>query len=202
MHGLLSGRLGALVEREYRLLFSATVVTSLGDAIAQIALAFAILDVGSATDLGIVFAVRQGANAAVLLLGGVLSDRLPRNRVLVGASLVQGGAQAATAAAVLSGRASLPVFVALGALYGAGDGLVVPAEVGLVPQTVSPARLQQANALQGLSRSGVRVLGPAVGGILVVAASPGVALALDSASFSRSGSRSSSGRCPSARSRG
>jgi hypothetical protein len=36
---LLSGRLGALVEREYRLLFSATVVTSLGDAIAQIALA-------------------------------------------------------------------------------------------------------------------------------------------------------------------
>jgi len=92
VHGLLSGRLGALVEREYRLLFSATVVTSLGDAIAQIALAFAILDVGSATDLGIVFAVRQGANAAVLLLGGVLSDRLPRNRVMVGASLLQGTA--------------------------------------------------------------------------------------------------------------
>jgi MFS family permease len=68
-------------------------------------------------------------------------------------------------------------------LYGAGDGLVGPAEVGLIPQTVSPPRLQQANALQGLSRSAVRVVGPAIGGILVVAASPGVALALDSASF-------------------
>jgi MFS family permease len=183
VRGLLTDRLGALVEREYRLLFSATLVTSVGDAVAQIALAFAVLDVGGATDLGIVFAVRQGANAAVLLLGGVLSDRLPRNRVLVGASLVQGAAQAATAASVLSGRASLPLFVALAALYGVGDGFVVPAEVGLVPQTVSPARLQQANALQGLSRSGVRVLGPAVGAALVVAASPGVALALDSASF-------------------
>jgi MFS family permease len=181
--GAFSGRLGALVEREYRLLFSATIVTSLGDAIANIALAFAVLDVGSATDLGIVFAARQGANAAVLLFGGVLSDRLPRNRVLVAASLVQGVAQAGTAAAVLSGRASLLVFVVLGVVFGAGDGLVVPAEIGLVPQTVSPARLQQANALQGLSRSGVRVLGPAVGGVLVVAAGPGWALALDSASF-------------------
>jgi MFS family permease len=90
---VVSGRLGALVEREYRLLFSATVVTSLGDAIASIALAFAVLAAGSATDLGIVFAARQGANAAVLLFGGVLSDRLPRSRMLVGASLVQGVAQ-------------------------------------------------------------------------------------------------------------
>jgi Transmembrane secretion effector len=180
---LLSGRLGALVEREYRLLFSATVITSLGDAVSTVALAFAVLDVGGATDLGIVFAVRQGANAAVLLLGGVLSDRLPRNRVLVGASLLQGAAQAATAAAVLSGRASLAAFVVLSVLFGLGEGLVVPAEVGLVPQTVSEGRLQQANALQGLSRSGVRVLGPAIGGVLVVAASPGWALALDSASF-------------------
>jgi hypothetical protein len=48
---------------------------------------------------------------------------------------------------------------------------------------VSPARLQQANALQGLSRSGVRVLGPAAGGVLVVALSPGWALAVDSLSF-------------------
>jgi hypothetical protein len=59
----------------------------------------------------------------------------------------------------------------------------VPAEVGLVPQTVSAARLQQANALQGLSRNMVGVLGPAVGGAIVVAGSPGVALAVDAASF-------------------
>lgn len=58
-----------------------------------------------------------------------------------------------------------------------------PAEVGLVPQTVSAARLQEANALQGLSRSGMKVLGPAVGGLLVVAVNPGWALAVDSLSF-------------------
>ena len=176
-------RFGALVERDYRMLFSATLVTSLGDSVANIALAFAVLAVGSATDLGIVLAVRQGVSAAVLLFGGVLSDRLPRNLILVGASLVQGASQATLAAAVLTGRATLGVFVVLAVLYGLGDGLVVPAEVGLVPQVISPERLPQANALQGLSRSGVRVVGPALGGLLVVAASPGWALALDSLSF-------------------
>ncbi len=177
-------RLGPLVERDYRLLFSATTVTTLGDAVAGIALAFAVLDLtGHATDLGIVLGTRQAANAAVVLFGGVLSDRLPRHLVLVAASLVQGAAQAATAAVVLSGHATIALLIALQAVYGIGNGFVIPAETGLVPQTVSAARLQQANALRGLTRNLVFVLGPAVGGAVVVAGSPGIALAVDAGSF-------------------
>jgi hypothetical protein len=175
--------LGALRERPYRLLFAATVTTSLGDAIGTIAVTFAVLDVAGAISLGIVIAARQIASAGVLVFGGVLSDRARRNVVLAGASLVQGAAQGALAVAVLVGSATVPLFVALGALWGLGDGLTVPAEAGLIPQTVSPERLQQANALQGLSRGAVRVVGPALGGVLVVAANPGWALAVDSASF-------------------
>lgn len=177
-------RLGALHERDFRLLFTATTITTLGDAVAGIALTFAVLNMThSATDLGIVIAVRQVATASLLLLGGVISDRLPRNLVLVGASLVQGAAQTATAVLVLTGSATLAGIVALQALYGAGSGFVIPAEVGLVPQTVSGDRLQQANALQGLTRNVVFILGPALGGILIVAGSPGIALAIDAASF-------------------
>ena len=176
-------QLGALQERDFRLLFSGTVITTVGDRIAGIALAFAVLEIGSATDLGLVFAVRQMAEALVLVLGGVLSDRLPRNFVIVGASLVQGAAQAGTAAAVLSGSGSIAAIMVLQGIYGIGAGLVVPAEVGLVPQTVSPGRLQQANALQGLSRNLTGILGPAIGGALVVAGSPGTALGIDAFSF-------------------
>ena len=176
-------RLGALTERDYRLLFSATTITTIGDRLAGIALAFAILDLGSVTDLGIVLGVRQAVEAAALVFGGVLSDRLPRNLVLVGASTVQGVAQAFTAALVLSGSASIGLLIALQSLYGVGSALVIPAEVGLVPQTVSPQRLQQANALQGMSRNIVGVAGPAIGGILVAAGSPGIALGLDAVSF-------------------
>ncbi len=177
-------RLGALQERDFRLLFTATTITTLGDSVAGIALVFAVLDLThSATDLGIVIAVRQAVNVGTVLLGGVVADRLPRHLVLVAASLVQGAAQAATAGLVLSGGATIAWLVALQALYGAGDGFVLPAEVGLIPQTVTGERLQQANALQGLTRNVVFVLGPAIGGTLVVAGSPGLALAIDAASF-------------------
>ena len=176
-------RLGALRERDFRLLFSATTITTAGDRIAGIALTFAVLDIASATALGVVFAVRQGVQALVVVGGGVLSDRLPRNLVLVGASLVQGVAQAATAACVLSGTGGIEAIVVLQAVYGLGLGLVIPAEVGLVPQTVPADRLQQANALQGMTRNLVGVLGPAIGGIVVVLGSPGTALALDAVSF-------------------
>ncbi len=174
---------GALEERDFRLLFSGTVITTVGDRVAGIALAFAVLDIGSATDLGIVFAARQIAEALVLVFGGVISDRLPRNIVMVGASSIQCAAQAATAVAVLGGFGSIAAIVAFQALYGLGGGLVVPAEIGLVPQTVSAARLQQANALQGLSRNLTGILGPAIGGALVVAGSPGAALGIDAVSF-------------------
>lgn len=179
----LSEKLGALRERDFRLLFTATTITTLGDRIASIALVFAVLEIGSATDLGLVLGARSVAEAGILVFGGVLSDRLPRNLVLVGASLVQGAAQVGTAIAILGGTASVGLVVALQLFYGLGAGVVVPAEVGLVPQTVTPARLQQANALQGLTRSGVRVLGPALGGALVVAGSPGIALLADGLSF-------------------
>jgi predicted MFS family arabinose efflux permease len=183
--GRLSGRLGPLVERDFRLLFTATTITTIGDRLAFIALAFAVLDLpgATATDFGIVLAARQVTEALVLVGGGVLSDRLPRQYVLVGASLIQASSQAITATLILTDNATVAMLVGLQALYGVGGGLVVPAEVGLVPQTVSPARLQQANAWQGLSRNLVGILGPALGGALVVAGSPGTALALDSVSF-------------------
>ncbi len=182
----LSGRLAPLAERPYRLLFSATTISTLGDSVAGIALAFAVLDLTSTPKplyLGIIFAGRQLANASLVLFGGVLSDRLPRNRILVGAALGQGAAQAATAAVVLSGRATLGLLVGLQIVYGAADGFVIPAEMGLVPQTVSGERLQEANALRGMMRNLLFVVGPAIGGVIVVAGSPGIALAIDSASF-------------------
>src|SRR5437899_12722040 len=98
-------RLGALVERNFRLLVSSTTVSALGDGVATIALAFAVLQVSnSPVALGAVIAARQAAQAAVTLAAGVVADRLPRHLLLISAALVQGAAQAASAAPVLAGR--------------------------------------------------------------------------------------------------
>jgi MFS family permease len=178
-------RRGPLAEREFRLLFGATTITTFGDQLGGLALVFAVLDLpgGNATKLGIVLAARLLVESLVVVAGGVLSDRLPRSIVLVGASLLQGAAQAGTAAYVLGGGASIWPIVAMQAAYGLGGGLVIPAETGLIPQTVSAARLQEANAMLGMARNALRVIGPSIAGVIIVAATPGIALAVDAASF-------------------
>jgi MFS family permease len=180
---MLRRRLGLLAEHGFRSLFASVTVSALGDAIALVALPFAILDHGSVTDLGIVLAGRQIASASALLAGGVLADRLPRNRILASAALVQGFAQAATAAVILAGSAPLALLLPLQIVWGLGDGCVQPATTGLIPQVVSDSRLQEANALVYTARSGMLTAGPAIGGLAVALGSSGAALVADAATF-------------------
>jgi MFS family permease len=180
----LSGRLGALAERNYRLFFSSTTISALGDGVAQIALVFAVLDISnSPASIGIVLAARQSAAAIVTLAAGVFADRLPRHLVLVGASVVQGAVQAIAAALLLTGHATVLSLALLAAVYGIAEGFVLPASQGLIPAVVSSVRLQQANALLGLSRSALGFVAPALGGVLVTLGSPGSAILVDAASF-------------------
>src|SRR5262249_26100745 len=65
--------LGALHEREFRLLFTGQTISLLGDGIVGVALSFAVLDLtGSVSDLGYVFAARTIPLVVFLLAGGVL----------------------------------------------------------------------------------------------------------------------------------
>jgi MFS family permease len=180
----LQGRLGALAERNFRLVFSSTSISALGDGVTLVALAFAVLHIGgSATSLGLVIAARQAAAAAITVAAGVWADRLPRHLVLVAAATVLGIVQAIAGTLVVTGRAEVWMLVVLALAYGLADGFVIPTSQGLIPAVVSATRLQQANALLGLSRSILGVLGPAIGGLLVAAGSPGAALLVDAATF-------------------
>jgi MFS family permease len=176
--------IGALGERNFRLLFTGTTISGVGDGISNVALAFAVLEVSnSPVALGIVLAARQMANAGIVLAAGVWADRLPRHVILIAAAAVMGAAQTATGGLVLSGHATVGLLIVLQLVYGLADGFVIPASTGLIPATVSAARLQEANALLGLSQNGSRILGPALGGALVALGSPGGALLVDAGTF-------------------
>jgi MFS family permease len=177
-------RLGALAERNFRLVFSSTTISAFGDGVSTVALAFAILKIhNSPVTLGVVIAARQAAATIVTLAAGVVADRLPRHLVLVAVAGVQGATQAATGALVLSGHATVPALVGLAVFYGAADGFVIPTSQGLIPSIVSAGRLQQANALLGLTRPLLGMLGPTIGGVLTALGSPGSALEVDAATF-------------------
>ncbi len=178
-------RVGALAERDFRLLFLARSISQLGSAFAPIALAFAVLDNlgGSATDLGLVLAATWIPEILLALLGGVWADRLPRNLVMVGTDLLLFAVQATVAVLLLTGVAELWHLLVLGALRGVAEAFFFPAISGVVPQLVSAARLQQANSLLRLTQSGASIVGAASAGAVVAAFGPGWALAFDSATF-------------------
>lgn len=152
-----------------------------------VALAFAVLEIGgSATALGVVLAAFLGARAAFILVGGVWADRLPRRVVMLTCDVVRALAQGLTAAALFTDVMEVWMFVAGAAIAGAATAFFGPASTGLVPEIVSPGRLQQANSLLSFSQSGTEVLGPALAGVLVAASEPGWVFALDAASYAAS----------------
>src|SRR5690349_6565189 len=180
----LDGRLGALEERQFRLLWTGQAVSAFGDGLYPVALAFAVVRLsGSAADLGLVFMAVLIPRVVLVLGGGVFADRFPRQHVVLGADVLCCVMQTLTAAFLLTGGDALWALIVLSVLYGAGDAFFQPAVTGLVPQTVQPARIQQANALLSLTRSSFFLAGPAVAGALVVTAGPGWAFAADAATF-------------------
>ncbi|MEP6697224.1 MAG: MFS transporter [Pseudonocardiales bacterium] len=168
----------------FRMLFAGRFVSFVGNAMAPIALAFAVLDLtGSVRDLGLVLACRSVPQLVLLLFGGVFADRLPRHLVIVASNLISGTSQAVVAVLLLTGTADLWQLAALEAVNGASSAFLFPAAAGLTPQTVPPALLQQANSFLRLGLNTASIAGAGVGGILVAAAGPGWALAVDSATF-------------------
>ena len=179
-----SGALAPLRERNFRLLWIGQAVSAAGDALVPVAFAFAALQVGhTASALGLVLAASTTARVVVLPVGGVWADRLPRQLVMLSSDAIRAVAEVTLAAVLLSGHGRLWILVVLAIVDGAAGAFFVPASGALVPQTVSAARLQQANALMGLSRSTTSVAGPAISGILVALIGPGWVFAIDAATY-------------------
>ena len=180
-------RLGALQEPRFRLLWTAQSLSSIGDSMVLVAVPFAALHIGgSPTAVGLVFAAGLVPRIALMLVGGVWADRLPRQHVMIASDLVRGFGQAAGAFVLLTGVAELWQLALIAAVHGSGAAFFQPASTGLVPETVSAPRLQQANALIGLSRNVFAIVGPALAGILVAAFGPGWVYAVDAGTFALS----------------
>jgi hypothetical protein len=173
----------ALRERNVRLLVGSGAVDALGNGMANVALAFAVLQIGGAADLGLTFLAREIPMVVFLLLGGIWADRVSRKVLLVAGDLAMGSAQVLTALLFLTHHATVLRVALLQIVFGVANAFTRPASTGLIPQAVSALHLQEANALTDLSRSTSRIVGPAIGGVIVAAANPGWALAVDAATF-------------------
>lgn len=179
-----TNRFDVLREPDYRRLFLGRTASLVGDGMAPIALAFAVLGLtGSATDLGIVLAAHGIVITALILVGGVVADRVSPRVAMLGADLTRAVSTAAMAVLLLTGVAEIWQLAVLYAIDGAATAFFNPASNAIVPQIVPGRRLQEANALLSVSRNAGKVAGPALAGVLLALGSPGSALAVDAATF-------------------
>ncbi|GCD90693.1 MFS transporter [Nocardioides sp. LS1] len=172
--------LAPLREQNFRWYYASSAVNMVGNTMAPVALAFAVLHVSdSPSALGAVLAASTIPMVVFLLAGGVLADRLPRALLLQVGGFVLAATQGLAAYLVISGTAELWMLIVLEALNGTALALIFPAYAGLLPQLVPRELLQQANVLQAVARGTLRVLGPTAAAWLVVGAGAGWALAVD-----------------------
>jgi len=162
--------LRALRSRNYRLFFSGQGISLLGATIQQIALGWYVYRLtGSQVLLGTIGFLNQIPGFVLAPVAGVLSDRVDGRRAMLA---IQCGLMVQSllmAIAVVSGHGTIPILLSLSLLQGALNAFDLPFRQSVVPRLVDdPSELPSAIALNSALFNVARILGPSIGGILVV----------------------------------
>jgi MFS family permease len=178
---------GVLRLPAFRFLFAARGISYVGTYLAPIAVAFAILDLGGgATAIGLSFAAWTFAQVAMLALGGVVGDRVPRRTVMVGSDIASTAVRTTMGMLLVTGHGEVWQMIALQACGGAAVAFYSPASYGLTREIVPDDLLQQANGLLAIARYAAFPVGAAIGGSIVALIGPGEALLVDAGTYAAS----------------
>jgi len=179
-----------LAHRDFRLLWTGLAVSLLGDGIYLVAIAWQVLRISNDPKaLAVVGLAWTLPTVLLLMVTGVLTDRLPRRRLMLTADFVRLVAIGAMGVLTITGNVRLWHLIVLAAVYGAGEALFGPANSAILPDLVPADQLVQANSLAQFVRPFAQTLmGPALGGVLVGTVGSGWAFVIDAATFAWSAS--------------
>src|SRR5215213_7277481 len=176
-----------LRHRDFRLLWAGMTVSLLGDGITTIALAWQAYEISNvATAFSMVMFAMAVPQVILLLVGGAVSDRFERRKVMLFADSIRMIALFGLGLLSVSGHLEIWHMMVIAAFYGAGTAFFGPAFDAIVPDLVPAAELPQANALDQFVRpAAYRMVGPALGGALIaIFGTPGDAFLVDGVTFS------------------
>lgn len=188
MISLLSQRLPAvqvLRQRNFGLLWTGQLISTLGDNIFRIALAWEVLILtGSVLAMGIIFFVTLIPTLIFALFGGVAADRLPRRLMMLWSDCGRGCLVGLCALLAWLHLLQFWQLAGLSLFFGIADSFFTPAFQAIIPSLIEGDRLQTANALTRLTTLVSRIIGPPLGAVCIVAVGgPSGAFALDAFSF-------------------
>jgi MFS family permease len=176
--------------RDFSLLWTGMGISMIGDGITLVALAWQVYELSNVpTAMSVVGVAWSLPMVIFLLLGGVVSDRFDRRRVMMASDLIRGAAIGAMGVLSVSGALRLEHVLVLIAVYGAADAFFTPAFGAIVPDIVPRGMLVEANSLEQFVRPvALHMIGPATGGLLIAAfersgGGVGEVFLIDAASF-------------------
>lgn len=173
-----------LANKNYTLFLIGAFVSSLGSWMQSVALSWVVLQLGNSTFLlGFLGFVQLAPVLGLGLPAGILADRVDRRRYLLG---VQGAATIlAVILAVLqyAGRATVPLLLILAAANGVVNALNGPTWQAFIKELVGPEQLRRAIAINSARFNLTRIVGPSIGGWLLVTAGAGACFAANAISF-------------------
>jgi MFS family permease len=180
------GRIAAaFTNGDFRLLFAGRCASLLGDGAFLVAMAWEAYTLSDGpTALSLLGIAMTLPLIALLLVGGVVSDRYDRRRVMLAADLVRAGLLVVLGALAASGELRLWEMVAIVACYGCAQAFFDPASDAILPEILPPEQLGAGNALEEVARPlTLRLAGPALGGLLVGAGGSASAFLADGGTF-------------------
>lgn len=174
----------ALRYRSFALLWLGRTVSSLGDGVFLVAVAWWILETTkSASANGLILVCETLPMLLLLLVGGAMVDRVPRRQVLLLSDSVRGIAVCLMALLAWQHMLILWHLAMLAIIFGTVRAFFFPAYTSILPQAAPKEVLPSANSLASLSRQASGVIGPALGGVLVALGGTPLAFGVDALSF-------------------
>jgi MFS family permease len=168
----------------FRWLWLALALSVGGDFFSYIAISWLTLQLsGSALVLGTVLMAQGIPRAALLLVGGALTDRLSARRLMSVSALSRTALMAAIAVDVAAGHVQLWHLYIYSVVFGTLGAFFIPGQGTLLPRLVPGQLLESGNAVLNMGVQAARVIAPAAAGLVVARFGPAPSLAIDGACF-------------------
>jgi len=173
----------ALSYRDLRLLITSFLIDEVGSWSYIVVISVYIFDRTHSTQwLAANAACRWGPGLLLASYGGVLADRYRRTTVMIVSALASTVLMTGMAVVVASG-APVGYVLAISALSSVALAPYQPAAGALTPEIVGEQDLSAANSIFSALQSLVVVVGPGIGGLLLLTGRPVVGVAINAASF-------------------
>jgi MFS family permease len=162
----------ALTYRDFRLLWSGALLSSIGTWMQKVAQAWLIVTLtgtASAFYLGLDAFVGEVPILLFTLIGGVIADRANRRHLLLASQCVQMAAAFTLAALVFTDRVHIWQILTLSFITGIAQAFGGPAYQSLIPSLIPKETLPNAIALNSIQFNLARVIGPVIAGAALTA---------------------------------